>query len=223
VEALQRSLPSVAQPLNTLRVFADGHCVIVKDEAGDYEPTTGQLVLNFGVGSLRDDVVRVLRKDTLSRDLRAAYASYLEGCRLDQDEETYEEAEAAYRRALELDPSMSTAYTNLGNLFFRRGEMDMAEKMYIRAIKIDEGQPEALYNLGFLYHDQGDLARALIHFEKATQIDPAFADAHFNLAMVMEALDRSQDARVHWETYLALDPDSNWADIARTHLDVEPA
>ena len=218
-EALRESLPKVARPLSSLRVFADGRSLIVKDDNGTFEPATGQTVIDFEVGSLRDDVVRVLRRGSPVKAHRAAYDYYLEGCRLDQDEATLSQAEAAYRRAIEIDPSLANAFTNLGNLLYSRGDTDTAELMYHKALKVDAEQPEALYNLGFILYNKGDYDGALENFLHAVQSAPSFADAHFNLAMVLEELGKRQEARPHWETYIKLDPNTSWSEIARKHLE----
>ncbi len=219
VAALSKSLPHVARPLSSLRIYAEGHNVIVKDESKAFDPVTGQLVFNFDVSSLRDDVVRVLSRDRHTSDFRAAFEWYLEGCRLDEDERTAREAERAYRKAIKLDPSFANAYTNYGNLLFRRGEIKNAEAMYKKALNVDPKQPEALYNIGFLKYEQGDIIGALRNFKRALNSDPSFADAHFNAAMVLEELGRFEESRIHWETYLVLDSESSWAEIAREHLE----
>lgn len=218
VDALKRSLPEVARPLGTLRIVADGGSVFVKDDLGRFDPTTGQAQLDFEVSELRDDVVRVLRRAGRRNDYKLAYEHYLEGCRLDEDESTFEQAEKSYRKAIELDPSLANALTNLGNLLFRKGELVEAEQYYARALQIDADQPEAFYNLGFLLYERGDLAGAVLNFRRALRTDSAFADAHFNLAMALTDLNKRDEARGHWETYLKLDPDSPWADVARRHL-----
>jgi tetratricopeptide (TPR) repeat protein len=190
----------------------------VRDDRGAYDPLTGQLLLNFDVSSLRDDVVRVLKRSGRESDHRRAYESYLEGCRLDEDQSSWVAAEAAYKRALELDPRLAHAYTNLGNLMWKRGHFVEAETHYARALAVDARQPEALYNLGFLFYDRGDVESAALHFERALGSDPSFADAHFNLAMAYQDLAKPEVARPHWEAYLALEPESPWAEIARRHL-----
>jgi tetratricopeptide (TPR) repeat protein len=218
VEALRASLPRVARPLSSLRIVAEGHSLLVRDDRGSYEPQTGQLRFDFEVSALRDDVVRVLRRGSKQNDFAAAYQHYLEGCRFDHDDGDAERAEAAYRRALELDPTLANAITNLGNLMYRRGNIDEAENFYIRALQVDPEQPEAFYNLGFLLYDRGDTPAAVLNFKRALRSDPAFADAHFNLAMALSDLEQRDEARQHWETYLKLDPNSPWAEIARRHL-----
>jgi tetratricopeptide (TPR) repeat protein len=164
-------------------------------------------------------VVRVLRPDALDpARRRPAYEAYLEGCRLDEDESTLDRAEAAYRRAIDLDPALANALTNLGNLRFRRGDSTEASDLYDRAIALDAEQPEAWYNLGFLAFERGEIDDAVRLFGRAVSSDPGFADAHFNLAMALEEVDRAREARVHWETYLRLDPSGPWAEIAKRHL-----
>lgn len=218
VEALRTALPKCVRPLTELRVTAEGTSLLVRDELGMYEPTTGQRVIDFCVEELKDDVVRVLRAKTSAEDQASAYELYLEGCRLDEDEATYERAERAYERAIALDPSLSNALTNLGNLCYRRGDVERAENCYSRALEVDAEQPEAHYNFGFLHLERGDPSRAAECFRRALEHDPSFADAHFNLAMACEELGERERARGHWESYLALEPKGPWAEIARRHL-----
>lgn len=218
VEALRASLPKVVRPLTEMRVVADGHTLLVQDERGAFEPTTGQRVLDFSVDTLKEDVVRVLRRTASPEARRAAYDHYLEGCRLDEDEATMDRAEEAYRRALSLDPGLACALTNLGNLCYRRGRVEQARTHYAQAIAIDTDQPEAHYNLGFLALEDGDAETAVVCFERALESDPSFADAHFNIAMAEEERGFKDRAKVHWETYLSLEPEGAWAEIARRHL-----
>ena len=59
LRALRESLPKVPRPLSTLRIVANGQTLVVRDQRGSYDPLTGQLLLDFDVSTLRDDVVRV--------------------------------------------------------------------------------------------------------------------------------------------------------------------
>jgi len=219
VEALRSSLPQIARPLSSLKIITDGKNVLVRDERGSYEPATGQQCLDFDVSSLHDDVVRVLGRGGTKNTFKRAYELYLEGCRFDEEEGGVERAERAYRQAIELDPSLSNAYTNLGNLLYQRGDLEAARTQYERALEVDPKQPEAHYNLGFLAYESGQLKLALERFEHAIAADPGFADAHFNLALALSDLGKPAQARKHWETYLKLDPKSPWADVARRHLE----
>src|SRR5678815_678369 len=104
------------------------------------------MVLDFDVKALRDDVVRVLRPVVGRERARTAYDLYVRGSQLDEDPATMNEAESLYRKALELDPWLAIAYTNLGNICFRRGDEQQAEDLYRKALELDGAQPEAQYN-----------------------------------------------------------------------------
>jgi tetratricopeptide (TPR) repeat protein len=176
------------------------------------------MVLDFEVQTLRDDVVRMLRPGTGSERATTAYDLYVQASALDENAATYDDAEELYRRAIRLDPSLAIAYTNLGNIRFRRGDEAGAETFYRRALEIDAQQPEAHYNLGYVMLERGDARSAAEYFERALEGDPRFADAQFNLAMALEQLGDRPRARPHWKKYLEIEPSGTWADIARGHL-----
>jgi tetratricopeptide (TPR) repeat protein len=218
IGALRHVLPRVTRPLQELRIVGDGRRVVVRAEDGSFEPLTGQMLLDFQVQALRDDVVRVLRAEGGTTRARTAYDTYVQASALDEDPSTYDQAEELYKRAIHLDPSLSIAYTNLGNIRFRRGDEVGAERLYRRAIEVDPRQPEAHYNLGYVMLERGDARDAAAHFERALESDPRFADAHFNLAMAWERLGERSRARPHWKKYLELEPTGTWAEVAREHL-----
>jgi DNA-binding transcriptional MerR regulator len=218
IGALRRALPRVTRPLQELRIVSDGRRVVVQAEDGVYEPVSGQMVLDFRVDEVRDDVVRVLRQESAGARARSAYDLYMRASTLDEDPSTFAEAEALYKKATELDPHLAIAYTNLGNIRFRQGDEPGAEALYRKALEIDDRQPEAHYNLGYVMLERGYASRAVTYFEAALKADPRFADAHFNIAMAYEALEDKARARVHWKKYLEVEPTGTWADIARDHL-----
>jgi tetratricopeptide (TPR) repeat protein len=218
IGALRHALPRVTRPLQELRIVGDGRRVLVRAEEGTFEPLTGQMVLDFQVQSLREDVVRVLRPASSPARARTAYDLYVQASALDEDPATYDEAEELYSRAIRLDPTLAIAYTNLGNIRFRRGDERGAEALYRRAIEVDPRQPEAHYNLGYVMLERGEARAAAAYFERALEGDPRFSDAHFNLAMAWEQVGDRGRARVHWRRYLELEPSGTWADVAREHL-----
>jgi DNA-binding transcriptional MerR regulator len=218
IGALRRALPRVTRPLQELRIMSDGRRVVVQAEDGTFEPVSGQMVLDFRIEGLRSDVVRLLRPDTPGARARSAYDLYMRASTLDEDPATFDEAEGLYKKAIDLDPQLAIAYTNLGNIRFRRGDEPGAEKLYLRALELDDRQPEAHYNLGYVMLERGFAGRAVTYFEAAIKSDPRFADAHFNLAMAYEALFDKARARGHWRRYLEIEPTGTWADIARDHL-----
>jgi tetratricopeptide (TPR) repeat protein len=218
VGLLKRTLPKVTRPLQELRIVSDGQRVVVRSHDGAFEPLTGQMLLDFEVRTLRDDVVRVLRPSAGRERARTAYELYLRASQLDEDPATMDEAERLYRQAIGLDPWLAIAYTNLGNIRFRRQDPEAAELLYRKALEIDGRQPEAQYNLGYVTLERGDPEGSIPLFLGAIQADPKFADAYFNLAMAYEQVGDSQKARPFWKNYIQLEPAGTWTEIAKRHL-----
>jgi hypothetical protein len=219
VENIRATLPKVTRPLSELRIVSDGQGgVIVKSAAGTFEPITGQLLIDFDVKTLRDDVVRVLRPMVGRDRAKTAYDHYVRGTQLDENPATMNDAEELYRRAIETDPWLAIAYTNLGNICFRRGNVEEAEQLYRRALDIDNRQPEAQYNLGYVMLEHGYSYDAVGFFRGAIESDPRFADAYFNLAMAYEQAGDRVKALPCWRKYLEIEPTGTWAEIARKHL-----
>lgn len=218
ISLLREELPKIKSPLHELRIVSDGRRIIVQSEMGHYEPISGQMVLDLEVKELRDDVVRVLRP-TAGRDrAKRAYDLYLKASQLDEDPATMDEAVKLYENAIELDPWLSIAYTNLGNIAFRRQDIERAEKFYKQALEVDATQPEAQYNLGYLMLERGLPEQSIEYFIGALEADPQFSDAYFNLAMAYEQSGEREKARPLWQSYIALEPHGTWTEIARRHL-----
>lgn len=218
VQALKRSLPKVTRPLQELRIVSDGQRVVVRTQDGSFEPLTGQMLLDLEVKSLREDVVRVLRPSAGRERARTAYELYLRASQLDEDPRTMDDAERLYQQAVQLDPWLGIAYTNLGNIRFRRQDTEGAEVLYRKALEIDGRQPEAQYNLGYVMLERGQPELSVPLFLGAIASDPKFSDAYFNLAMAYEQIGETQKARPYWKSYIALEPTGTWTEIAKRHL-----
>ena len=150
--------------------------------------------------------------------VEVAYDFYVRASEIDESPTRCDEAAALYRRAIELDPNLALAYTNLANLRYRRGDMAEAVTLYRRAIEIDARQPEAHYNLGYLCLERGENWCAILHLRRAVASRPEFADAHFNLGVALERIGEPVRAGAHWRRYLELEPTGAWAEIARRHV-----
>jgi tetratricopeptide (TPR) repeat protein len=151
------------------------------------------------------------------RDAQLAEEYFRAGSALDDntDEAKLEEAAAAYRKALELDPYLCAALINLANIHYGRDELVEAQALYERAIGLESDFFEAHFNLGNIYHDLGRFPEAQSCYREALRLNPFYADAHFYLAVTFEKMGMSQDARPHWRAYQQLAPQGEWVELAR--------
>jgi len=218
IALLRAELPRLKSPLSELRILSDGRRVVVQGAQGKYEPLTGQMLLDLEVKDLKKDIVRILRPSAGRQRAKTAYDLYLRASELDEDPATMDEAQALYEQAIELDPWLAIAHTNLGNIAFRRDQTERAEDCYRKALGIDDHQPEAQYNLGYLMLERGQPELSIDYFLGALEADPRFSDAYFNLAMAYEQTGQPDKARPLWQSYIALEPQGTWTEIARRHL-----
>jgi tetratricopeptide (TPR) repeat protein len=137
----------------------------------------------------------------------------------DGDPANFEEALAAYREALEVDPYLVPALINLANIHYARDEIAEAQALYERAIALEPDVFEAHFNLGNIFHDLERYQSAQACYRDALKLNPAYADAHFYLAVTMEKNGQSHEARQHWRAYQQLAPDGEWVDLAKEFSD----
>ncbi len=145
------------------------------------------------------------------------YGWFMAGCDA-EDRSDLSAAEEAYRKALELQPTLAAAHTNLGNLLYRRGDAIAARAAYERAIELEPNQPEARFNLGNVLEDIGETDLAIAEMRRVCWAHPEFADAHYNLGLLLARSGGVTQARKHLEMYLELDEESDWSQHARTFL-----
>lgn len=202
---LRQQLP-VGRELTAVRITTDGDDVLVQDGRSAWNPSSGQILLNFEVSEIAAEVaplVRLAARQAFEEDRRLdaedwyELACDLEGCEPDS-------ARDAYRRALELDPEHVDAHLNLGRILHAGEELAAAEAHYRTALRFDPSNPTALFNLGVCSEDAGQRVRAVRYYRRAIESDPGMADAHLNLGLLYEALGRPKLALRHFVLYRGL-------------------
>jgi tetratricopeptide (TPR) repeat protein len=133
----------------------------------------------------------------------------------DGDEGKQEQAAAAYRRALEIDPRLVAALINLANIHYTRDELAEAQALYERAIGLESDFFEAHFNLGNIYHDLARYPEAQACYKEALRLNPFYADTHFYLAVTCEKMGLSHEARPHWRAYRQHAPKGEWVELAK--------
>jgi type IV pilus biogenesis/stability protein PilW len=112
------------------------------------------------------------------------------------------------------------ANTNLGILYYRKGELDRSESRFQRAINDDPvNSCIAYYYKGHIALKRGQVAEAENQYRRATEKQcAAFADAHLALGMMYERQGKSDLAR---KKYIELDqnfPQAKASETARERL-----
>jgi tetratricopeptide (TPR) repeat protein len=175
----------------------------------------GQLELRFPMADVKPRPKRI----DLTMEEESADAWFDVGFCADRDRSGFPTAISAYRKALDLDPDHVPSLINLGNVYYELGRFDEARDVYTRATIADCSNPRTHFNLGNACDETGDLLGAMRAYRCALTLWPGYADAHFNLALVAEKFSSWGLARKHWRRFLELEPRSEWAAVARSHLE----
>lgn len=221
--SLKSRLEDVHQPLSQLRITAEGRKITVHVAGNMMEPITGQLLLDFDakeIEKLRSFPVQAASAEE-QNDAKERLAEhwFQRGLALEETGAPVEEAEAAYRKAIDANPNASGALVNLGTIAFRMRRMKEAAEFYRRATEADPQYPLAHFNLANLYDEQENFEPARKHYLEAIRLSPRYADAYFNLALLCERNNDVLQAIGYWQAYLKLDSTSSWASAARKQLE----
>ena len=151
----------------------------------------------------------VISKDPTDADAYIGLADAYEG-----QHETAE-AEIAYGRAVEVEPSYAAAHTAFGNFLLEHGRAAAAVPHYKRVTELLPGSSEALNNLGAALLMSGDFQAAATDIQ---QLPEARADrsAYSNLGTVYYFMGRFQDAVPMYRKATELAPEDHrvWGNLA---------
>ena len=100
----------------------------------------------------------------------------------------------------------ANSYYNLGLIYAKRGESDLAERNLLKAIDLDPDFSQAYANLGTLYDGLRDYPKALNQFKTAIGLDPGNPVYHFNLGLVYAKTNQLEEAIFQFRKTLEIDP-----------------
>ncbi len=108
-----------------------------------------------------------------------------------------EEAEAAYRRAIELDNKRASFHFNLGLVLEKRGERRDAMKQYKSAAELDPRHAWAHYQIGALLEKSGRKEAAIRSYARAFALDPQLGFPEVNPSLLDSKLTTSAMLRAY--------------------------
>jgi tetratricopeptide (TPR) repeat protein len=91
-----------------------------------------------------------------------------------------EDAIAAYRKAIILQPEFVEALNNLGVALAGQGQIEEAKHCFLEAIRLDAEYPNPHNNLGVLLESENMFDVALKSYESAVRLKPDYTEAMAN-------------------------------------------
>jgi tetratricopeptide (TPR) repeat protein len=128
----------------------------------------------------------------------------------------YNDAAAAFRKAIELRPSAAPHSGLLALTLLLIGNFDEAVTYTEKTAALDKGAgADAYYNLGLAWTDAGAVAKAEAAFSKAVELNDRHSDAYFQLGLTLLSTRADlREAKKPLERFLSLAPNSEDARTA---------
>ncbi len=111
-----------------------------------------------------------------------------------------------FPRAIQLDPTNSLAYNNLGNALLDDGQAADAEANFRKALKHHPEYLDARYNLAGALREQGKTAEAIATYKQVLKEYPGHINALNNLGSMYAIQGNLPEAIKYFEAVLKLDP-----------------
>jgi tetratricopeptide (TPR) repeat protein len=118
-----------------------------------------------------------------------------------------DQATREYERAIEVNPELQGVRFAIGNLFWKKNDVEKALPLLLGELKLNPNHAEALYEVGDIYLAQETPAKAREYFERSLESDPAIVEAHLALEKITTAAGEHQTSIEHLFKAAALAPE----------------
>jgi tetratricopeptide (TPR) repeat protein len=137
----------------------------------------------------------------------------------------YAASEAAYKKALEIDPNSADAYNGLATIYNDQKKFAEAKEMSAEAMKRmsaggGSGNADQLYNAGVISWNANDFAKAQEQFAAAVAANPNHAESHFMLGQCYLNLGKLPEAAKEFEAYTKIAPNGPNAEKAKSNFEM---
>jgi tetratricopeptide (TPR) repeat protein len=112
-----------------------------------------------------------------------------------------------YENALRHNPYEDRLYNVLGNVYYDRGEFDMALLKYEKSLQLNPKNPTTYYNIGTAHYKQNKLAEAVASFNAALACSPEYTEVYNNLGLAYHKQGRLTEAESVYKKAIELSPE----------------
>lgn len=119
---------------------------------------------------------------------------------------SYDQAKAAYEKAIDLDPQNAPAHINRGLCLRRLGKAEDAIQEYNLALAIQPDDATLLQNLAIALEGEGKTSQAVEVLARLVEVHPADVSVLARLAQGLFRLGRYREAGYYFQEIIRLDP-----------------
>lgn len=118
----------------------------------------------------------------------------------------FDEAIAAWEKALELEPTMINAYEKLAKAYYTQGKFTKAGEIYRKELTLKPDDPMIYFSLGVVYRMNEQFEDAIKMQKQALSLNPKLASAYNELGLTYCKQRRLDEAITAHKTALEIDP-----------------
>jgi protein O-mannosyl-transferase len=148
----------------------------------------------------------VVRSFQLAVPAVLAIAGVLYGVRTVERNRDWRSDEVLYTKTLQQQPDAQIIRTNLGAVYFDRGDLADAEREWLTSLGPNRPYASTLNNLGLLRSKQKRYDEAISYFQQAIRERPNYMSPHKNLAKTYADMGRDEDAEREYRAAIRLAP-----------------
>ena len=112
------------------------------------------------------------------------------------------QADGAFRKAIELNPSFSDSFVSLGNMYIDYGHANVGQAVLETGVKVNDKDAKMWNGLGRALLSLNKPQEAVDAFKKAKAIDPDMVDVLFGLGMAYAELRQRKDSVENLQAFL---------------------
>jgi len=189
-----------------------GQCVVRRRRVGLWM-TAGLLLIGLGLSGCQKGLLRGSgsRTSVRANQTRANEAVDL-GKRL-MDQGLLDQALLEFEKAIEINPTLTTAYMGTGYIYRERGGFETAETQYAKAAKLAPNEFDPNYWHGYTLQMLNRVAEAVRAYLRALSIRPEDFNANLNLATAYLQLGENAQAVIYAERAVRINPDDGPARV----------
>jgi tetratricopeptide (TPR) repeat protein len=165
------------------------------------------------------DLAQTILTSATQRFPKEEQVYYLQGS-LYEKQKKYDDAEKAFRKALELEKDDPGVMNYLGYMLAERGvRLDEAEALVQKAVETDPTNGAYLDSLGWVYYKQNKFDRAEQYLKKAVIFVNSDSSIHDHLGDLYFKTKRFDDARTEWTKSIQLSSEQEEINRVKKKLD----
>ncbi len=120
-----------------------------------------------------------IKKNKTSRiDIKLYYILYLASDKLRE----FRNAKKYLEKCLKINQNNHIVLNNLGNIFFKEGNIEKAEKLYLQSFKLKNDYVIVILNLAILYQNIGNFEKSKKYYLEAIKLSPRQLSIYYNLS-----------------------------------------